>query len=124
MRRALAIPLLLAAACVSVESAFESSNQAYASELALRYPVGTALEHVPCAGFERWNLSMPVPDRFAELGLAKAKEASGAKPASCVFGEVLRLGPTSSLGAFGMWQDYVFLDSRDRVLVAFRRWVD
>ena len=124
MRHALGIPLVLALGCVSTESAFEASKQAYGGELALRYPTGVLIEQLPCASFDRWDLSSPPPDRFAELGLADARGDSGVSPASCVFGEVLRPGPASSLGAFGFWQDYVFLDSHDRVLVAFRRWVD
>lgn len=90
----------------------------------MRYPPGASVEQLPCVGFDRWDLSSPAPDRFAELGLAEARGGDGMTPTSCMSAEVPRRGPASSLGAFGLWQDYVFLDSRDRVLIAFRRWVD
>ncbi|MFT4514929.1 MAG: hypothetical protein ACI89X_003571 [Planctomycetota bacterium] len=77
-----------------------------------------------CIKFDRCDLTSQAPDRFAEFGLEHAYATSHATPASCGFGEVLRPGPASCLGAFEGWQDYVFLDAQDRVLVAFRAWVD
>jgi hypothetical protein len=44
--------------------------------------------------------------------------------ALCKHGAVPRLTPGSSLGAIGIFEDYVFLNSQGRVLVAFRRFVD
>lgn len=115
----------LTSACVSTESAFQFSEAEYRDELERRYPAGTPWgePNDQLGPFEHWDLSAPAPDGFAEHALAHVRR-NGRPVAACVFGFVPRWGWGSSIGAFGIWCDYVFLDAERRIVVAFRRFFD
>ena len=63
------------------------------------------------------------PDGFAAFALERARSQHDGV-VFCRYGWVPRLTRGSSLGAAGIFIDYVFLDSEERVLVAFRRFID
>lgn len=125
-----ALSLLLAftavtSACVSAESAFLRSEADHRDELARRYPTGTRWGEPAdwMSVFARWDLSDQAPDWFAQLALGTVQRRR--LPAvACVYGFVPRWGSASLFGPAGAWCDYVFLDAEDRIVVAFRRFVD
>ena len=70
-----------------------------------------------------WAAVPIADDGFASLALDRARSQHD-DVALCKCGGVPRLTLGSSLGAVGIYEDYVFLDSQGRVLVAFRRFID
>ena len=121
-------PILIvcaAVACSTASDRFSAQESAYRSPLSERYPPGSRWTEPRDAfsSFANWTLTEPAPDPFAALALARAGSQHG-NVVRCRYGEVPRLTRGSSLGAMGIFTDYVFLDGEDRVLVAFRCFID
>lgn len=111
--------------CATPETYFASQEEQHRQELLARYPSGSAWREPKdkLGTFKLWQLAPPAPDGFAELALARARTQKF-DLRSCWWGHVARLTLGSSFGAMGIWVDYVFLDSGDRVVVAYRRFLD
>jgi hypothetical protein len=94
----------------------------YRDQVLARYPPGQPWREPTdkLRSFERWLLGSPAPDGFAEEALARARTQSN-HLRTCWWGFVARQTIGFSLGALGSFVDYVFLDSDDRVVVAYRR---
>lgn len=122
----LLVCMSLATACVSPETRFRRSEESYRDTMAARYLAGsTWVEPDDKVGtFTRWNLTEPAPDGFAARALEEARRRHGDVVTACEYGAVLRTSLGSSFGAFGLFVDYVFLDADERVLVAYRCWLD
>ena len=127
----LALAVCAAASCSSWEEQsweerFDALQASSREELTSLYPVGARFE--PDANrffraFERWDLDAAPPSQFADFLLARVRTSHNAAVA-CWYGEIPRLTAGSSVGAFGIWADYVFVDDDRRVLVAWRQFVD
>jgi hypothetical protein len=115
----------LLSACRTPIDWFDGQELGYRAHLAARYPKGSQwCEPQDKLGpFATWTTDSPSPDRFSARALERALEL-GYRPSSCRLGAVARTSPGRSLGAIGILHDYVCLDGQDRILVAFRRFVD
>ena len=115
----------LLSACRTPTEWFDDQEVGYRDHLAARYPKGSQwCEPQDKLGpFATWTTDSPSPDRFSERALERAVEL-GYRPSSCRLGAVARTSLGTSFGAIGIFHDYVFLDGHDRILVAFRRFVD
>lgn len=121
-------PILIACAvvaCATTEDRFNAQESAHRAVLSHRYPSGAhwSAPRDAMRDFSDWRLTEPAPDGFAVLALDRARSQHD-DVARCKYGAVPRLTLGSSLGAMGVYEDYVFLDSQGRVLVAFRRFID
>lgn len=114
-----------AVACATTEDRFSAQESAHRTILAHRYPSGSqwSAPRDALGDFADWMVSDPAPGAFAALALDRAR-AQHDDVALCKYGGVPRLTLGSSLGAIGIYEDYVFLDSQGCVLVAFRRFLD
>lgn len=128
--RSLSRSLLIGAACAfgscaTPETRFTSQEERYRDEMVARYPAGTAWREPQdkLGTFKLWQLGAPAPDGFAEFALARAR-TQNADLRSCWWGFVARTTLGTSLGSMGSFVDYVFLDTDDRVIVAYRRFFD
>lgn len=91
------------------------------------YPVGTPKAELAARCGEPTrilSLEGSVPDAYAAAAARDVERVTGVAPRLCHLYHVLRPGAGSSLGAFGMWGDYVFFDADGRVLGARRRFLD
>ena len=115
----------LLSSCATQQSRFAAQEEHYHQEMLTRYRPGSRwLEPQDrLRGFSVWDLTSPAPGGFAELALAQARTHSG-DLRSCRWGWVARQTHGSSFGAMGIFVDYVFLDSEERVVIAFRRFLD
>jgi hypothetical protein len=97
----------------------------YCAVITDRYPQGLpwSAPRDALGVFATWMPTEPAPDGFASLALDRARSQHD-HVALCKNGGVPRLTLGSSLGAVGIYEDYVFLDSLGRVLVAFLRFID
>jgi hypothetical protein len=112
--------------CRSPESRFASMEEMYRDDMVAWYPPGSdwcGPRDKWFGEFTCWQLDDPAPDLFAKLSLAHAR-ARSSDLRSCWWGRVPRITLGSSFGAMGLYVDYVFLDSADRVVVAYRRFLD
>ncbi len=118
--------LVVAAACTTSAERFRRSEIDNRAELAARYPAGQlwALPEGSLGAWERWSLSEPAPSGFAELALAAARVKLPQAPSHCWHGLVDRFAGASIPGGIGCWCDIVFVDADDRVLVAYRCFID
>ena len=92
-----------------------------------RYPVGMPQAELASRYGEptqRISLEETGSDPYMAAAERDVERVSGVAPRLCHLYHVLRPGAGSSLGAFGMWGDYVFLDRDGRVLGARRRFLD
>ena len=116
------------AACrgFDLQTYFERSEAEHREEMTAMYPVGTPRRELTgwIEEFDSWDVNNPAPDRFAAIALQHTRSITDHQVKTCISGLVLRTSYLSTFGAFGLWQDYVFLDSDDQVVVAYRRWVD
>ena len=115
----------LLSACRTPIDWFDDQEWGYRAHLAARYPKGSQwCEPQDKLGpFATWTTDSPSPDRCSARALERALEL-GYRPSYCRLGAVARTSPGTSLGATGIFHDYVFHDGQDRILVAFRRFVD
>ncbi|MBZ0153265.1 MAG: hypothetical protein K8J09_17205 [Planctomycetes bacterium] len=121
-------PILIACvavACATTEGRFNAQESAHRAVLARRYPPGSQWRAPRDAlgDFADWIVADPAPGGFAALALDRAR-AQHDDVSLCKYGDVPRLTLGSSLGAIGICEDYIFLDSQGCVLVAFRRFID
>lgn len=114
-----------AAACESPKARFAQYAEGWSPTMQALYPPGAAWRQPEDAfgAFERWTFDAPAPDGFAQHALEHARARSGSVHC-CWWGDVPRRSAGSSLGAMGMYRDYVFVDSRGLVVVAYRSFVD
>lgn len=117
-------------ACTTPESRFTSQELRYREDMLARYPPASEWreQHDQFGAFQRWLLTQPAPDSFAEHALAGARTHS-TDVVSCRWGLVARptLGPSFgglAAAATGSFVDYVFLDADERVVVGYRRFFD
>ena len=121
--------LLIGAACVAgscrtPETRFTSQEELH-RDLVARYPPGSTWREPQdkLGTFELWQIGEPAPDAFAEIALARSRTESE-DVRGCWWGFVARQTLGTSFGAMGSFVDYVFVDSGDRVIVAYRRFFD
>lgn len=115
----------LLSACRAPTEWFDDQEVGYRDHLAARYPHGSQWcePQDELGPFAIWRTDDPSPDWFSARALERALEL-GHRPSSCRLGAVARTSLGTSFGAVGICHDYVFLDGQDRILVAFRRFVD
>lgn len=126
LSRSLVIGVVLTlVSCATPESRFAAQEEQYRQELRSLYRPGSQWREPgnKLGSFELWQLAAPAPDGFAELALAHARAQSD-DLRGCWLGFVARETLGSSFGAVGAFRDYVFVDSHDRVVVAYRRFID
>lgn len=112
-------------ACVTQEGRFQRAEERWRAELERVYPAGSRWEGVPGPSkFDRWGVADPAPDGFAERALRHCRLTPPAAAVACWYGWVPRAGWGSSAGAVGMYMDYVFVDEHERVVRAYRRFLD
>lgn len=112
-------------ACATPESRFAAQEERCREEMVARYRPGSGWREPQdkLGSFKLWEFASPAPDGFSDLALARARRQS-ADVRSCWWGFVARQGLGGSFGFVGSFVDYVFLDSDDRVIVAYRRFFD
>lgn len=115
----------LIAACASPEARFARNAEAGRAGMQDLYPPGREWREPADAlgAFCRWQCDEPAPDGFSALALEHAR-THGSNPHCCWWGVVPRRTVGSSMGAMGLYRDYVFLDSSGLVVVAYRCFLD
>jgi len=126
-----------ASSCTTGFERFESLQDDVRTELTRLYPPGQPYwtTEYRCS-VERWNLSKDPPSRFAGF-LHECVSRSHDSAAGCWIAEIPRWPSpwpdewrnstryTSSLHVpLGFWIDYVFVDSEERILAAYRKLID
>mgnify|MGYP003661262408 FL=1 len=122
----IALVVCAATSCSTWQERFDAMQADSHDELAMLYPVGGRFDTDAdrfFGAFERWDLKATPPSEFAAFLRGRVRQSHGSAVA-CWHGEVPRLTLGSSLGAMGIWADYVFVDVDGRVLVALRRFID
>jgi hypothetical protein len=121
---------LWAAAWVSavVLGCANTHQQSQDQELAQRYPPGadrtTLLEQGRSPQQSTMLATASTDDRVMRNFAHLVEQETGVKPHRCDTFTVLRTTLGSSMGAAGLYFDYVFYDQSDRILKSYRRFID
>lgn len=124
-----------ASSCTTGLDRFERLQRDAHPELTKLYPPGQPYWTTEYQGsVDRWNLDEDPPSRFASF-LRERVSQSHESAVGCWIAEVPRWPKTpkcrnwsrytpSLHDPIGLWIDYVFVDSEERILAAYRRFID